>query len=96
MAQINIYEDCSSEKPSKTYTCHHILTKHVNQFVKLIEEMDGKSYADQIAEITKIVRTIFPQMTDDEVECMDVAELKPFFSEIVNLAQGKLKQAQKN
>lgn len=96
MAQINIYKDCSSETPEKTYTCRRVLLGIAHKFAGLVSEMEGKTYGEQIDKIGEIVKIVFPEITDEELAGIDSAELKIFFREVMAMAQGKLEEAQKN
>ena len=45
-AKLNIYADCTSEKPTKTYVCRRLLLKVSKKVASLVEGMNGKSEAD--------------------------------------------------
>ena len=96
MAQLNIYEDCASEKPTKTYTCRRVLAGVIQKITKFVEEMDGKTNAEQLAMLGDFARLIFPQITDDELAGIDILELQDFFKDILKMAQGKIEDAKKN
>lgn len=96
MARINIYKDCESTEPTKTYTCNRLLLNAAQRAAKLAEDMEGKSYTEQIKMIGEIVKAVFPQVTDDEIELIDITELQVFFKDIMKMAAGNLDNAQKN
>ena len=96
MAQLNIYTDCTAETPTKTYTCRRVLSGVIQQVTKFVEEMDGKTNAEQLAMLGDFARLIFPQITNDELAGIDILELQDFFKDILKMAQGKIEQAQKN
>lgn len=96
MAQLNIYADCSTEKPTKTYICRRVLTGVIHKITKYVQEMDGKTQEEQLAMLGEFARLIFPVLTDEELQQLDAAELQVFFKDILAMAQGKVQQAQKN
>lgn len=96
MAQLNIYKDCSSDKPSKTYECRRLLFGVTQQALALAEEMQGKSQADQFKMIGEFIQVIFPDITDEDIACMDIAEMKSFVSDVFSMSVNGLKNAQKN
>lgn len=96
MAQLNIYKDCSSTKPSKTYECRRLLFGVAKKALSLAEAMNGKSEADQFSMLSEIIQVIFPDITDEDIECMDIAEMKGFVSEVFSMSVNELKKAQKN
>lgn len=96
MAQLNIYADCTTEKPTKTYICRRVLSGVIHKITKYVQEMDGKTQEEQFAMLGEFARLIFPALTDEELQQLDVAELQVFFKDILAMAQGKVQQAQKN
>ena len=96
MAQINIYKNCTAEKPEKTYTCRRVLVGIAHKFAGLVNDMEGKTYAEQIDKIGEIVKIVFPEITDEEIAGINSAELKAFFKDVMEMAQGKLQESQKN
>lgn len=96
MAQLNIYKDCSSDKPSKTYECRRLLFGITQQAIELVEKMQGKSQVEQFKIIGEFVKLIFPDITDEDITCMDIAEMKNFVHEVFATAKNGLQNAQKN
>lgn len=96
MAQLNIYKDCSSTKPSKTYECRRLLFGVTQKALSLAEAMQGKSDADQFKMLGEIIQVIFPDITDADIACMDIAEMKDFVAEVFSMSVNELKNAQKN
>lgn len=96
MAQLNIYEDCTAETPAKTYTCRRVLSGAIKKITKFVEEMDGKTNAEQLAMLGDFARLIFPQITEEELAGIDILELQDFFKDILKMAHSKIEQAQKN
>lgn len=97
MAQINIYADCGSESPTKTYTARRLLSGVAIKVMKVAEEIEKKkSVAEQYAAILEIVKIVFPQISDEEVECIDTAELMPFLRDVCNINSAELDKATKN
>lgn len=95
-AKLNIYADCTSEKPTKTYVCRRLLLKVSKKVASLVEGMNGKSEADQEEITIDVIKTIFPEFKDEEFECIDPVEWLDFIKEISKETNDILTVAQKN
>lgn len=96
MATLNIYKDCSSEEPTNKYECRRILYGVAMKTLKIGEDMQEKSESEQFAMIGDIIKMIFPKITDEELLCTDIAELKTFCRDIFSMAANEVEKAQKN
>ncbi len=97
MAQLNIYADCTSDKPSKVYECKRLLTGFTLKVYEVADELKGKKQPiDQYKRLIAFVRELFPQMTEEEAACIDTSELMPFFRELMAMPSGTMAKAQKN
>ncbi len=91
-ATLNVYEDCTSDKPIKTYTCKRLLLKVSIKVQALSEKINGKSAAEQQELMIDILKTIFPNFEDADFDGLDPSEYKAFIAEIgkeTALIQGK-------
>ena len=97
MAQLNIYADCTSNKPSKVYECKRLLTGFTLKVYAVADELKGKKQPiEQYKLLIDFVRELFPQMTEEEALCIDTSELMPFFRELMQMPSGAMAKAQKN
>ena len=95
-AKLNIYADCTSEKPTKTYVCRRLLLKVSKKVASLVEGMNGKSEAEQEAITIDVIKTILPEFKDEEFEGIDPVEWLDFIKEISKETNDILTVAQKN
>jgi hypothetical protein len=95
-AKLNIYANCESEEPSKTYTCRRLLLKVSKKVSALIETMQGKSEKDQEAVTLDVIKTIFPDFKDEEFDYIDPVEWLKFVNDINAETNEILTAAQKN
>lgn len=95
-AKLFLYKDCTSEEPYKTYTCRR-LTLGVSKAVgSLLEQMDGKSEAEQMKLTIKVIKSIFPTFKDEEFDYIDPLNWAEFVSAINNETNLIVRGAQKN
>lgn len=81
-AKLNIYADCTSEKPTKTYTCRRLLLKVSKKVGELVDGMEQKTPEEQEAITIDVIKTIFPDFRDEEYEYIDPVEWLEFVREI--------------
>ena len=81
-AVLNIYKDCSSEKPTKQYICRRLLLGVSKKVQALSENMNGKSEEEQEAITLDILKTIFPHFENDDFNFIDPTEWLKFVEEI--------------
>lgn len=95
-AKLNIYADCSSEKPTKTYVCRRLILKVSKKIGALLETLNGKSEAEQEKITIDVIKTIFPEFKDEEFEFLDPQEWLSFVNQITSETNKILENAQKN
>lgn len=95
-AKLNIYADCTSEKPTKTYVCRRLLLKVSKKVASLVEGMNDKPESEQEAITIDVIKTIFPDFKDEEFEGIDPIEWLDFIKEISKETNEILTVAQKN
>lgn len=81
-ATLNIYKDCTSEEPTKTYTCKRLLLGVSKKVQSISERMAGKTEEEQEACTIDILKTIFPNFQDDDFNYIDPVEYYNFIQEI--------------
>ncbi len=81
-AVLNIYADCSSEKPTKQYICRRLLLGVSKKVQALSENMEGKNEREQEAITLDILKTIFPTFADEDFNYIDPTEWLAFVSQI--------------
>lgn len=81
-AVLNIYNDCSSEKPTKQYVCRRLLFGAAQKIQSLSESLTGKNEAEQESITIDILKTIFPHFESEDFHYIDVAEWAQFVAAI--------------
>lgn len=81
-AILNIYKDCTSEEPSKTYVCKRLLLGVSKKVQALSENMAEKDAKEQEEITIDILKTIFPNFEDDDFNYIDPVEYFNFIKEI--------------
>lgn len=81
-AVLNIYADCSTDQPTKTYVCKRLLLGVSKKVQALSENMQGKTQEEQIAINLDVIKTIFPDFVDSEFDYIDINEWYEFVEEI--------------
>lgn len=81
-AILNIYKDCSSDKPSKQYVCKRLLLGVSKKVQALSENMADKTDKEQEEITIDILKTIFPTFEDDDFNYIDPVEYFSFINEI--------------
>jgi len=81
-ATLNIYADCTSEQPTKTYVCRRLLYGVSKKIQALSENMQGKTEAEQEAINIDILKTIFPHFETEDFNYIDANEWLKFVNEI--------------
>ena len=81
-AVLNIYKDCSSEQPTKTYTCRRLLLGVSKKVQSLSDNMVGKTEEEQEQLTLDILKTIFPNFENDDFNYIDPNEYMLFVQAI--------------
>ena len=95
-ATLNIYKDCTSEEPVKTYTCKRLLLGVSKKVQAMSENMEGKSEEEQNQITIDILKTIFPNFEDDDFNYIDPVEYFIFIQEIAKETNKIMANAIKN
>lgn len=95
-AILNIYKDCTSEEPAKTYTCKRLLLGVSKKVQAMSENMEGKSEEEQNQITIDILKTIFPHFEDDDFNYIDPVEYFTFIQEIAKETNKIMANAIKN
>ena len=94
--KLNVYADCTSEEPTKVYVCRRLLFKTANELSAFQEESDNAELKDQTAIMVKMLKCVFPNFEDDDLNGIDPLELGRFFKSIGSEINGVVQQAEKN
>lgn len=94
--KLNIYSDCTSEKPTKTYTVRRMLFKTAKELGTLQEESKTAKDEDQIALTLKMLKCVIPDFDEADFEGVDPIELGAFFRELGAEISGVVQTAAKN
>lgn len=81
-AVLNIYKDCSSEKPTKQYICRRLLLGVSKKVQSITDNMQGKTEAEQEALTLDILKTIFPHFENEDFDYIDPTEWLAFVNAI--------------
>lgn len=81
-AVLNIYKDCSTEQPTKSYVCRRLLLGVSKKVQALSENIKGKTEAEQEEITLDILKTIFPTFENDDFNYIDPTEWLKFVEEI--------------
>ena len=92
--KINVYADCTSDKPSKTYTIRRILFKTAKELASIQE--DAKQEGKEIETTLKMLKIVIPDFKDEDLDGIDPTELGEFFRKVGATIAGIVNEAQKN
>lgn len=95
-AKLNIYKDCTSEEPTKTYVCKRLLLGVSKKVQELSENMNGKTDKEQEEIIIDILKTIFPNFENEDFNYIDPVEYFNFIKEISSETNKIMGNAVKN
>lgn len=81
-AVLNIYKDCTTEQPTKSYVCRRLLLGVSKKVQAMSDNMLGKTEAEQEEITLDILKTIFPNFENDDFNYIDPIEWLKFVEEI--------------
>lgn len=81
-AVLNIYKDCTSEKPTKQYVCRRLLLGVAKKVQAFSDNMQGKNEEEQMQVTLDILKTIFPHFDDADFDFIDPQEWLKFVAEL--------------
>ena len=85
IAELKIYEDCSSKEPTKTYPVYQLTTKVTKRIADFQDRYQkDMSMEEATKELNYLFKTIFPTITDEELECTSIENQMEFVWSIVN------------
>lgn len=81
-AILNVYKDCTSEKPSKQYVCRRLLLGVSKKVQALSENMSEKNDKEQEEITIEVLKAIFPDFDSEDFNFIDPVEYFNFIQEI--------------
>ena len=94
--KINVYKDCASEEPSKTFVVRRILFKTAKEIGSLQEEAKNASESEQEAFTLKMLQCVIPEFKKEDLDGIDPIELGAFFRELGGEVAKVVDEARKN
>jgi len=94
--KINVYGDCTSEEPTKSYTVRRLLFKTAKELGTLQEETKNASEKEQEKITLKMLQAVIPEFTEEDLQGVDPFELGAFFRTIGAEINGVVAKAEKN
>ncbi len=83
-AVLNVYKDCTSDKPTKTYTCKRLLLGVSKKIQSLSDNLKGKTEQEQEQITIDILKTIFPNFDSEDFNYIDPTEYMTFVAAIAS------------
>lgn len=89
IAQLKIYADCSSAEPTKTFDMLRVSTKVTKRMADFQAKYDkltptADDYEEVINDLDNLIRTIFPSITDEDLEDASIDDKMDFVYQVVN------------
>lgn len=94
--KINVYADCTSEEPSKTYTIRRILFKTAKELGQLQADSKEADEKEQEKYTLKMLQCVLPDFKEEDLNGVDPIELGAFFRELGTQVSNVVAEAQKN
>lgn len=82
--ELNIYGN--NDEILKKYATSHIRWGVLLQALKLDEQLDGASAEQQFDAISELLKKLFPELTDEEIQNADYSDVINTFKQILNKA----------
>lgn len=95
-ATLNIYKDCTSEEPTKVYTCRRLIYGAAKKLEEISNKAAKATPEEQEQFTIDFLKTIFPNFEDEELNYIDTNEYMQFMKDISKESQRIIEQAQKN
>lgn len=92
--KINVYADCTSEQPTKTYVIRRILFKTAKELATIQD--DAKQEGREVETTLKMLKIVIPDFQDEDLDGIDPTELGEFFRKVGKEIAGVVEKAQKN
>lgn len=82
--ELNIYGE--NDEILKTFATDKVRWGIFLQAIEMSEEIEGKSAAEQFVAMSNMVKKIFPNLTDADLENADIDDVMNTFRQLVNRA----------
>lgn len=94
--KLNVYGDCTSEKPIKTYVVRRLTFKTAKRLGALQEESKTAKNDEQEDITLKMFKEVIPDFDVSDLDGLDPVEVGQFFKELSNGIHEVVASAQKN
>lgn len=85
------------EEQIKKYETDHVRWGVLVEAIGLQEELKGKEGAEVIAKLSNFMKTIFPDLTDEDLNKADYFDIVNTFNQLANVLKGlKVDEAKKD
>ncbi len=91
--KLNIYNDCTSEEPTKTYVIRRILMKTAKQLDVINQNVKN---GDETDSILKMLKCVIPNFQDEDLDGVDPTEFANFMKQVGKEIHSIMANAQKN
>lgn len=95
-AVLNIYENCESDKATRTYTCRRLLYGVAKKLEEISKKSQNASEQEQENYTVEFIQTIFKDFKEGDLEFIDPSEYMEFVKTISLESQNILNKAAKN
>lgn len=83
-AILNVYKDCTSEEPIKTYVCNRLTLGVSKKVQALSEKLKDQDASEQQNIIIDVLKAIFPNFEAEDFDGLDPVEYAEFIKTIGN------------
>lgn len=94
--KINVYADCTSDEPTKTYTIKRILFKTAKELTAIQSQSKTAKDEEQTEITLKMLQTVIPEFTAEDLDGVDPFELGEFFRSVGAEINAVVAKAEKN
>lgn len=94
--KINVYNDCTSDEPTKTYTIKRILFKTAKELTAIQSKSKTAKDEEQTEITLKMLQTVIPEFTAEDLDGVDPFELGEFFRSVGAEINAVVAKAEKN
>lgn len=81
-AILNVYKDCTSEEPIKTYVCNRLTLGVSKKVQSLSDNLKEKDASEQQDIIIDVLKAIFPNFEEEDFNGIDPVEYAEFIKTI--------------
>ena len=94
--KLNVYDDCTSEKPIKTYVVRRLTFKTAKRLGALQEESKTSGNEKQEEITFKMFKEVIPDFDEADLDGLDPVEVGEFFKALGNGIAQVVETAKKN